>query len=60
MKKTSYCIIGLMSGTSIDGLDICYSKYTYNGSWSFEIINAETIPYEENWIITLKNTKPPP
>ena len=55
MKKTSYGIIGLMSGTSIDGLDICYSKYTYNGSWSFEIINAETIPYEENWIITLKN-----
>lgn len=56
MKKTTYYIIGLMSGTSIDGLDICYSKYIYNGIWSFEILNAATIPYDEDWINTLRNT----
>ena len=55
MNKTFYYIIGLMSGTSIDGLDICYSKYIYNGTWSFEILNAITIPYDDDWLHILKN-----
>ena len=44
-----------MSGTSLDGLDICYARYTYNDSWSFEIINAVTIPYSTKWVKTLKS-----
>ena len=54
MIKNSYNIIGLMSGTSLDGLDICYAQYSYNGSWSFEILNAVTIPYSKKWIVILK------
>jgi anhydro-N-acetylmuramic acid kinase len=39
----------------LDGLDICYARYTYNDSWSFEIKNAVTIPYTTKWVKTLKS-----
>ena len=54
MIKNSYNIIGLMSGTSLDGLDICYTQYFYNGNWSFKILKAVTIPYTKKWIAILK------
>ncbi|MDC0497323.1 anhydro-N-acetylmuramic acid kinase, partial [Flavobacteriaceae bacterium] len=54
MKKSSYHIIGLMSGTSLDGLDICYAQYFYNVSWSFKILKAVTIPYSKRWVAILK------
>lgn len=49
MDKSTYYIIGVMSGTSLDGIDICYSKYILDKSWSFEIIKGETIPYSKKW-----------
>ena len=55
MNKSTYHVIGLMSGTSLDGLDICYAQYFYNGSWSFKILKADTIPYSKKWIIILKD-----
>ena len=46
MPQDSYKIIGLMSGTSIDGLDMCYTHFTKkNGIWSFQVIHAHTIEY---------------
>ena len=43
-------IIGLMSGTSLDGLDICACEFSNNhNSIEFKIIHAETIPYSEEW-----------
>lgn len=48
--------IGLMSGTSLDGLDICYARFgKTGGKWSFEILQAETLPYSEEWETKLKN-----
>ena len=45
MKK-KYNVIGLMSGTSLDGLDIAYCTFTIdNGQWKYAIQAAETIPY---------------
>ena len=55
MKKNTYHIIGLMSGTSLDGLDICYARYSYTTKWSFEIINATTVSYNQAWVNILKN-----
>lgn len=35
-----------MSGSSLDGLDIAFTQLTeISGQWSFELLNAECIPY---------------
>jgi len=52
---STYYAIGLMSGTSLDGLDLCYSKFTNNSSdWDFEILECETLPYSSVWESNLK------
>jgi len=55
MIKTVYHIVATMSGTSLDGLDIIFVTFKFDGSWTFEIQYAETIPYSENWKARLKN-----
>lgn len=44
-----------MSGTSLDGLDLCCVKFEFP-SLEFEIIHAETISYSDEWIFKLKNS----
>ena len=51
----TYFAIGLMSGTSLDGLDICYAKFQNITHWEFEIIKTETIPYSLEWKNRLQN-----
>lgn len=51
----TFFVIGLMSGTSLDGLDICYAKFQKKEKWRFEILSAETIPYGEPWKKKLQN-----
>lgn len=49
--------IGLMSGTSLDGLDICFAEFWKdNFDWKFKIIKAETIPYSKNLEDQLRNS----
>ena len=43
-----YHIIGLMSGTSLDGLDIVKCTFKKEENWSFQLENFETIKYSEN------------
>ena len=40
-------IIGLMSGTSLDGLDIALVRF--EDAWHFELLAAETIDYPQEW-----------
>lgn len=47
--------IGLMSGTSLDGLDICYVQFIKNETWHYKILKTETIKYTEDWELKLKN-----
>ncbi|GAB3010077.1 anhydro-N-acetylmuramic acid kinase [Niabella terrae] len=50
-----YRAIGIMSGSSLDGLDIAYVEFLENGSnWAFEIQQAECIPYDQIWIHRLQ------
>lgn len=54
---TVYKAIGLMSGTSLDGLDICFANFwKENSSWKFEIIKVETIPYPKVLEEQLRNS----
>src|SRR5688572_11292142 len=51
-----YRAIGLMSGSSLDGLDIVFAEIHENGGkWSYEIIHADCYTYNEEWIDKLKN-----
>jgi anhydro-N-acetylmuramic acid kinase len=43
-----YKVIGLMSGSSLDGLDIAYAHFEeHAGKWSFEIRETACVPYPE-------------
>jgi len=55
---SSYRIIGLMSGTSLDGVDIVYARLTKNASanWSFTIEHAHTFEFPETLTDQLHGT----
>ena len=53
MKK--YNVIGVMSGTSVDGLDVSFCRFTKNKKWQYEILNSKTYPYCNFWKKTLIN-----
>ncbi len=53
-----YKAIGVMSGSSLDGLDIAYCRFEKNNKkWDFEIIKAETYDFDADWKHILKNIK---
>ena len=54
MIKHEYNIIGVMSGTSLDGIDLVYAKFCLDETWSFEIVHAQTVEYHSYWYDTLK------
>lgn len=56
MFKESYQVIGVMSGTSLDGIDLAHVHFTVkNNHWYYKIIETETIPYTPEWLNRLKN-----
>lgn len=51
-----YKILGMMSGTSLDGLDIAYCHlWMEKGRWNFEIRQTTTISYDEELYKKLKH-----
>lgn len=55
MSTETYYVLGLMSGSSLDGLDIAYCQLILDASKpdepvvSWNLIEAETIPFSEQW-----------
>lgn len=51
-----YRVIGTMSGSSLDGLDIVFAEIEETrGNWSFKIINSECSEYDHEWKSKLQN-----
>lgn len=53
MSQEKYSLIGLMSGTSGDGLDLAYVHFEHHLEWNFEIVLAKTFPFPQNLAIRL-------
>jgi anhydro-N-acetylmuramic acid kinase len=52
----TYRAIGIMSGSSLDGLDIAFVELLHqSGNWSFEIIVADCYAYSAEWKEKLQN-----
>ncbi|MBO9593282.1 MAG: anhydro-N-acetylmuramic acid kinase [Niabella sp.] len=51
-----YRAIGIMSGSSLDGLDIAFVEFHENGGkWQFEIQQADCLAYTPEWKSKLEN-----
>ncbi|MBA0885279.1 anhydro-N-acetylmuramic acid kinase [Flavobacterium undicola] len=56
MKKEFYNVIGVMSGTSLDGVDLAHIQFEIKqNQWSFKILESETVPYSADWVNQLKS-----
>lgn len=47
MHPERYTLIGLMSGTSGDGLDIAHCHFEHQNGWTYEILLSKTVPFPE-------------
>ncbi len=57
MPEQKTKIIGVMSGTSLDGIDVAELVFSESeGNIQFEILKAQTIPYDSDWIKKLSNS----
>lgn len=50
VEKDKWYVIGVMSGSSLDGLDIAYCGFTKTeNGWQWEFLACETFPYPPIW-----------
>ena len=54
-NKSVFYVVGVMSGTSLDGIDLCYVRFEQAESWKFKIIDAKTVDYPKQWQERLQN-----
>lgn len=59
-NMASYVGIGCMSGSSLDGLDLCCVEFMGDRDtdvWGYRILKAETIPYDQEWTSRLAGAR---
>ena len=49
MIKSEYNVVAVMSGTSLDGVDLIFATYVFDGVWEFKIHHSETVKYPKDW-----------
>ncbi|MCB9262317.1 MAG: anhydro-N-acetylmuramic acid kinase [Flavobacteriales bacterium] len=55
----TYRVVGVMSGTSMDGVDLAHCQLTENeaGQWNYKINAAKTIQYSDLWRLRLSKLR---
>jgi anhydro-N-acetylmuramic acid kinase len=54
----TYSVIGIMSGSSMDGIDLAHCRITSdNGQYSYTIEECETFEYDEIWRLRLSQIR---
>ena len=48
-KKIKYTALGIMSGTSLDGIDLAICTFTINQGWEYRIEKSNTLKYPIYW-----------
>ena len=57
-QNKTYKVLGIMSGTSLDGIDLCLSEFKRIGkSWEYLILAAETYSYSPDWDSKLRSVE---
>jgi len=51
--NVKYRVLGVMSGTSLDGIDLAICTFTKNPYWEFKIEKSKTLKYSSYWKKTL-------
>jgi anhydro-N-acetylmuramic acid kinase len=54
VKKNRFRVLGVMSGTSLDGIDLALIDFWID-PWKFNLVKTATIPYPDQWIKILTN-----
>ncbi|TRZ44301.1 anhydro-N-acetylmuramic acid kinase [Robertkochia solimangrovi] len=54
METAIYKVIGVMSGTSLDGMDLAQIEFRKRESWEFKLGVCETVPYPQDWFEALR------
>lgn len=55
MIEQNYNVLGIMSGTSLDGVDLVRIIFNIeDGKWSYSIAETQTVAYTEEWVLKLK------
>lgn len=51
MKKDFYRVVGVMSGTSLDGIDLVVCEFQRDGlgQWTYTLSNPQTLSYSNYW-----------